>query len=68
MDGLRDPGITLRETFATEQFEILLGPSSTISGRGILGGSINSISKMPSETEFTELDAKIDTTGSNRFT
>ena len=68
MDGLRDPGLTLRETFATEQIEILLGPSSTIGGRGTTGGSINSISKMPSETEFTELDVKVDTAGSKRFT
>lgn len=68
MDGLRDPGLTLRETFATEQIEILLGPSSTIGGRGTTGGSINSVSKTPGETEFTELDAKIDTVGSKRFT
>ena len=34
VDGLRDPGMTTRESFATEQVEITKGPSSTFAGRG----------------------------------
>ena len=33
VDGLRDPGMTTRESFATEQVEITKGPSSRFNGR-----------------------------------
>jgi len=58
VDGLRDPGMTIRETFATEQVEISKGPSSTFAGRGTVGGAINSITKQAS-TEYDFTDAKI---------
>ena len=48
VDGLRDPGMTTRESFATEQIEITKGPSSTFAGRGSTGGAINGISKQAS--------------------
>lgn len=48
VDSLRDPGMTIRESFATEQVEISKGPSSTFAGRGTNGGAINSISKQAS--------------------
>ena len=41
VDGLRDPGMTIRESFATEQVEISKGPSSSFAGRGTAGGAIN---------------------------
>ncbi|HOI51783.1 MAG TPA: TonB-dependent receptor plug domain-containing protein, partial [Azonexus sp.] len=34
VDGLRDPGMTIRESFAVEQVEISKGPSSSFAGRG----------------------------------
>ena len=34
VDGLRDPGMTIRESFATEQIEISKGPNSSFAGRG----------------------------------
>ena len=34
VDGIRDPGVSIRENFFTEQIEILKGPSATIDGRG----------------------------------
>jgi catecholate siderophore receptor len=34
VDGLRDPGMTTRETFAVDQIEITKGPSSSFAGRG----------------------------------
>ena len=37
VDGVRDPGMTTRESFATEQIEITKGPSSTFAGRGVDG-------------------------------
>lgn len=57
VDGLLDPGMTIRESFATEQVEITKGPSSTFAGRGSTGGAVNSISKQAStEYNFNKLE------------
>lgn len=45
VDGVRDPGMTTRESFATEQIEVTKGPSSTFAGRGSSGGAVNGITK-----------------------
>jgi catecholate siderophore receptor len=45
VDGLRDPGMTIRESFAVEQVEITKGPNSSFAGRGSSGGAINAITK-----------------------
>ncbi len=45
VDGLRDPGMTTRESFAVEQIEISKGPNSSFAGRGTVGGAINAITK-----------------------
>ena len=45
VDGLRDPGMTVRESFAVEQIEITKGPNSSFAGRGSSGGTINAITK-----------------------
>ena len=34
VDGLRDPGMATRESFAVEQLEITKGPNSSFAGRG----------------------------------
>lgn len=62
VDGLRDPGMTIRESFATEQIEISKGPSSTFAGRGTTGGAVNSATKRAStEFDFSKLSATIGT-------
>jgi catecholate siderophore receptor len=62
VDGLRDPGMTTRESFATQQIEITKGPSSTFAGRGSSGGAVNSISKKASTAyDFGRVDASIGT-------
>jgi catecholate siderophore receptor len=48
VDGLRDPGMNTRESFAVEQIEITKGPSATFAGRGSSGGAVNSITKKAS--------------------
>ena len=48
VDGLRDPGLQSRETFAIEQLEITKGPSATFAGRGASGGAVNAITKQAS--------------------
>jgi catecholate siderophore receptor len=45
VDGLRDPGMSTRESFAIEQLEISKGPNSSFAGRGTAGGAINAITK-----------------------
>lgn len=54
VDGMRDPGVTTREVFTTEQVEIAKGPSSTFAGRGTTGGAVNSVSKKPQANNFTK--------------
>lgn len=45
VDGLRDPGMTTRESFAVEQVEISKGPNSSFAGRGTAGGAVNVVTK-----------------------
>lgn len=69
VDGLRDPGMTTRETFAVEQIEITKGPSSSFAGRGSTGGAVNSITKQAStDYNFNRIDAGIGTDNFYRVT
>lgn len=69
VDGLRDPGMTTRETFAVDQIEITKGPSSSFAGRGATGGAVNSITKKAStDYMFTRVDAGIGTDDYYRVT
>lgn len=69
VDGLRDPGMTTRESFATEQVEISKGPSSTFAGRGTTGGAVNSATKRAStEYDFSTVSAAIGTDNHHRLT
>lgn len=54
VDGLRDPGMSTRESFAVEQIEISKGPNSSFAGRGTAGGAINAITKQATlDHDFT---------------
>jgi len=69
VDGLRDPGMTTRESFATEQVEITKGPSSTFAGRGSTGGAVNSITKQASsEYNFSKVEAALGSDDYRRVT
>ena len=62
VDGLRDPGMTTRESFAVEQIEITKGPSASFGGRGTTGGAVNSITKQAStDYQFSRVDLGIGT-------
>lgn len=62
VDGLRDPGMSTRESFSAEQIEITKGPSSTFAGRGSSGGAVNSITKKASTAyDFGRVDASFGT-------
>ncbi|MCB1645436.1 MAG: TonB-dependent receptor [Pseudomonadales bacterium] len=69
VDGVRDPGMTTRESFATEQIEITKGPSSTFAGRGSTGGAVNGITKQASaDYDFVLFDGGFGTDQYRRLT
>lgn len=60
VDGLRDPGMSTRESFAIEQLEISKGPNSSFAGRGTAGGAINAITKQATlDHDFTRVSAAV---------
>ncbi|WP_308911893.1 TonB-dependent receptor [Pseudokordiimonas caeni] len=68
IDGVRDPGVTSRETFAVEQIEIFKGPSSAFGGRGTTGGAISMISKAPQAQDFGDVEVTVGTDDTKRVT
>ncbi len=46
MDGVRDYGLYNRDPYNIEAVEVTKGPTSANAGRGVSGGSINTVSKM----------------------
>ncbi len=68
IDGVRDPGVTSRETFAIQQVEILKGPSSAFAGRGTTGGAVSLISKQPQSMLFADAEATLGTSDLKRVT
>ena len=69
VDGLRDPGMTTRESFAVEQIEISKGPNSSFAGRGTAGGAINSITKQATvDYDFTKISTGVGTDNHSRVT
>ena len=69
VDGIRDPAVSIRENFFTEQIEILKGPSSTIDGRGTTGGALNIVTKQATtDQNFYNADTTFATDGTKRVT
>ncbi|HOY21939.1 MAG TPA: TonB-dependent receptor [Cellvibrio sp.] len=69
VDGLRDPGMTTRESFVVEQIEITKGPNSSFAGRGSSGGAVNAITKQATtDYDFTSLTAGLGTDNHHRLT
>ncbi len=52
IDGIRDPAVSIRENFFTEQIEILRGPASSFAGRGTAGGAVNIVTKQAGDRDF----------------
>jgi catecholate siderophore receptor len=61
VDGIRDVGTYTRDAFNLEQVEVVKGPSSTASGRGSTGASVNLVSKTPRLEAFRAGSAGIGT-------
>jgi catecholate siderophore receptor len=68
VDGIRDPAVSIRENFFTEQIEILKGPSSSIDGRGTTGGALNIVTKQATDRTFYNYDSTLATDGTERVT
>jgi catecholate siderophore receptor len=69
VDGLRDPGMSIRESFAIEQLEISKGPNSSFAGRGTAGGAINAITKQATQAyHFAKLSAGVGSDNYQRYT
>ena len=68
IDGIRDLAGYSRDTFNTEAIEVSKGPSSTTSGRGSAGGSINMQSKTAKLEDFADLSARLGTEDDYRAT
>ncbi|MEZ5598241.1 MAG: TonB-dependent receptor [Pseudomonadales bacterium] len=69
VDGVRDPGMTTRESFATEQIEITKGPSATFAGRGSTGGAVNGITKQAStDASFSIVEGAVGSDAYHRAT
>ncbi len=69
VDGIRDPAVSVRENFFTEQIEILKGPSATIDGRGTTGGALNIVTKQANNAaNFSEAETQLATDGTRRVT
>jgi catecholate siderophore receptor len=69
IDGVRDPGVSVRENFFTEQIEILRGPASSFAGRGTTGGAINIVTKeAQTDKSFYNMDTTFGTDQTKRIT
>lgn len=68
IDGVRDSGVTSRETFMVEQVDVVKGPSGSISGRGATGGAINVVTKKPAPVNFYNFQTEIGNARHKRMT
>ncbi|GLR86044.1 TonB-dependent receptor [Bradyrhizobium iriomotense] len=68
IDGIRDPAVSIRENFFTEQLEILRGPASSYAGRGTAGGAINIVTKQAGDQNFTNAETTFGTDRTKRVT
>lgn len=68
VDGVRDPGVSIRENFFTEQVEILRGPASSFAGRGTTGGAINIVTKKASDQDFNIIETTLGSDQTKRVT
>jgi catecholate siderophore receptor len=61
VDGVRSLGEQSRDAYNLEQVEVVKGPSSTYTGRGAAGGSINLITKSPTLVNASNITGVVGT-------
>lgn len=60
VDGIRDLAGYSRDMFNFEQLEVTKGASSSITGKGSSGGTVNLVTKRAKYDDFTSLDVSYD--------
>jgi catecholate siderophore receptor len=69
VNGVRESGVTTRETFMTEQVEVVKGPAGTLYGRGTAGGAVNIVTKQAAPNQsFREVTTTFGTDATKRLT
>jgi catecholate siderophore receptor len=68
VDGVRDSGLAVRETFNVEQVEVIKGPVGATEGRGAAGGALNLTTKRPQDVDFQRTTTEISGAGTVRTT
>ena len=68
VDGVRDPSVSIRENFFTEQLEILRGPASSFAGRGTAGGALNIVTKQAGDANFYNAETTLASDKTKRVT
>ncbi len=68
VDGVRNTGSISRDTFNTEQIEVIKGPNGTNYGRTTPGGSINMVTKRARKGDFGSINASVGTDSQKRTT
>lgn len=68
VDGMRDLGAVTRDTFNVEQIEVVKGPAGADTGRGIIAGYVNLVSKAPTLDSYTTASASWNTANNERVT
>lgn len=68
VDGIRDPGVSVHETFNTEQVEVIKGPSGTVGGRGTTGGALDIVTKKPQDVTFKKFSVTASDASTTRGT
>ncbi len=59
IDGLKDFGAYVRDSFDDQEVQVLKGPSATAFGRGTTGAAINVVSKTPQLKEVYSIDGAV---------
>lgn len=68
VDGVRDSGVSVHETFNTEQIEVIKGPAGTVGGRGTTGGALDIVSKKAKDISFFEASTTFTSAKTKRAT
>jgi catecholate siderophore receptor len=68
LNGVRDPGNYFRDPFYVDQIEVVKGPNSALAGRGSAGGTVNLVTKQPTDRDFNQLDVTLGTDNFYRAT
>ena len=68
VDGVRDLGAVTRDTFNTEQVEVIKGPAGADIGRGAGAGYVNLVTKLPQADDFTGGSLSLASAGKKRLT